>query len=153
MATESRTLSVHIDNSAAEVYAYASQPAHLPSWAPGLGGGVEQIDGRWYVLTGAGRLGLDFAPPNQYGVLDHDVTLPSGEVVYNPMRVLADGPGGSGGCEVVFTLRRLSGMTDAEFERDAAAITTDLVRLKGVMENGAGGGGSVGGGAGGGSAA
>lgn len=136
MAIESRHLSVHIDRSAAEVYAYASDPARLPEWAAGLGSAVEKIDGRWYVETGAGRLGLDFAPPNTYGVLDHDVTLPSGEVVYNPMRVLADAAGGAGGCEVVFTLRRQPEMTGEDFEHDAAAITADLVRLKALIEGG-----------------
>ena len=37
---------------------------------------------------------------HDHGVLDHDVTLPSGETVHNPMRVIPDGDG----CEVVFTL-------------------------------------------------
>jgi hypothetical protein len=148
MAIESRHLTVHLDRSAVEVYAYASQPTHLPAWAPGLGSAVEQVEGRWYVQTGMGRVGLEFAPPNAFGVLDHDVTLPSGEVVYNPMRVIADAAGGSGGCEVVFTLRRQAGMSDAEYERDAAAVAADLARLKRVVEdggvgrNGAGGSGS-----------
>ncbi len=44
-----------------------------------------------------GRVALAFVPRNDFGVLDHDVTLPSGETVYNPMRVIADGTG----CEVV----------------------------------------------------
>jgi hypothetical protein len=56
--------------------------------------------------------------------------LPSGGVVYNPMRVIA----GRNGCEVVFTLRRRPGMSDAEFEEDAAAVAADLGRLKQVME-------------------
>ena len=136
MDTESRHLSVHVDRSAAEVYAYASDPARLPEWAAGLGSAVEQIEGRWYVQTGMGRIAVDFAPPNAYGVLDHEVTLPSGEVVYNPLRVLADAAGGAGGCEVVFTLRRQTGLSDEEYERDTAAVTADLVRLKGLMEGG-----------------
>ncbi|HEX4791491.1 MAG TPA: hypothetical protein VH372_23715 [Actinospica sp.] len=90
------------------------------------------------IQTGVGRVGLGFAPPNAFGVLDHDVTLPSGEVVYNPMRVIADAAGGSGGCEVVFTLRRQAGMSDAEYERDAAAVAADLARLKQAVEDGVG---------------
>ena len=67
---------------------------------------------------------------NDYGVLDHDVTLPSGEIIYNPMRVTKDGSGS----EVVFTLRRLPGMSDEDFERDAKAVAADLARLKQVLE-------------------
>jgi hypothetical protein len=48
------------------------------------------------------------------------------------MRVLADGAGS----EVVFTLRRLPQLSDEEFERDAAAVSADLVALKRVVEAG-----------------
>jgi hypothetical protein len=56
--------------------------------------------------------------------------LPSGEIIYNPVRVISDGSG----CEVVFTLRRLPGMSDEEFARDANAVAADLTRLKRVLE-------------------
>ena len=100
MATESRHIGDWIGLPADDVYDYASDPANLPRWAPGLGSSVENSAGRWFVQTSMGRVGFAFVPRNEYGVLDHDVTLPSGEVVYNPMRVIPDGHG----CEVVFTL-------------------------------------------------
>jgi len=137
MTTSTRHLTVHIDRPASAVYAFASDPAHLPMWAAGLGSAVEQSDGRWYVETAGGRVGVDFAPANQFGVLDHDVTLPSGEIVYNPMRVVADGAGGSGGCEVVFSLRRQPEMTDDDFDRDATLVSADLDQLKAVLEKSA----------------
>ncbi len=130
MSVESRHLSAWIDRPAGEVYDYASDPANLPRWAPGLGSAVEQVDGRWYVESPMGRVGFAFVPRNQYGVLDHDVTLPSGEVFYNPMRVIAGGDG----CEVVFSLRRMPGMSDDEYARDAAAVSADLASLKRVLE-------------------
>jgi hypothetical protein len=132
MRFESKHLSERIDRPAREVYEFAVEPANLPRWAPGLGSAVEQADGRWFVQTSAGRLGLAFAPRNDFGVLDHDVTMPSGEVVYNPMRVIVDGDG----CEIVFTLRRREGMTDEEFAADAQAVAADLARLKRLMEVG-----------------
>jgi hypothetical protein len=129
MASESKHIGERIDRPADEVYEYASDPANLPRWAPGLGSSVEKVDGRWFVETSMRRVGFAFVPRNEYGVLDHDVTLPSGEVVYNPMRVIPDGAGS----EVVFTLRRRLGMTDEEFRRDADAVAADLARLKQVL--------------------
>ncbi len=132
MSTESRHLSVHIDRPVADVYAFVSDPAHLPLWAPGLGTSVVRADGHWFVETPAGRARVTFAPSNEYGVLDHEVVTPSGETVYVPLRAIADGLG----CEVVFTVRRSPGMTDAEFDRDAGLVMADLARLKTVMEAG-----------------
>ena len=82
--------------------------------------------------SGAGRRGRGvFAPTNEFGVLDHLVRLPSGEAVYNPMRVIA----GERACEVAFTLRRSPGMSDEDFRADVAAVATDLARLKQVLED------------------
>jgi hypothetical protein len=127
---QSRHLSVYIDRPVSRVYAFASDPANLPQWAPGVGSSVAQMDGAWFVETPEGRVRVTFAPHNDYGVLDHEVLPPSGETVYVPMRAIADGDG----CEVIFTLRRIAGMTDAEFERDTALINGDLTLLKEVLE-------------------
>ena len=130
MPSESRQISESIDRPAAQVYDYAADPAHLPEWAPGLGRSVENVDGRWFVETPAGRAGFAFVERNEFGVLDHEVTLPSGDVIYNPMRVVPNGDG----CEVVFSLRRLPGMSSEDFERDAGLVQADLTRLKQVLE-------------------
>jgi hypothetical protein len=130
MTLESRHLSERMGRSAKEVYAYACDPANLPRWAPGLGDSVEQVGGQWFADTPAGRVRLGFAPRNDFGVLDHYVTLESGDVIYVPMRVIPD----ESGSEVLFTLRRQPGMTDAEFEADAEAVMADLARLKNLLE-------------------
>jgi hypothetical protein len=132
MTAESLHIGTRIDRPAAAVYDYASNPANLPAWATGLGASVEEVDGRWLAESPMGRVEVAFAARNPYGVLDHDVTLPSGETVHNPMRVIVDGPA----CEVVFTLRRRAGVTDAELRADAAAVAADLARLKRVLEHG-----------------
>jgi hypothetical protein len=46
------------------------------------------------------------------------------------MRVTVDGDG----CEIVFTLRRQPGMSDADFDRDAKAVLADLTTLKRLLE-------------------
>ncbi|MFJ4713313.1 SRPBCC family protein [Streptomyces sp. NPDC088785] len=129
--TGSRHIDVRIRRTADQVYAYAADPLNLPSWAHGLGGTIEEIDGRWIADSSPlGRVEVRFVPRNDLGVLDHDVTLPSGETVHNPVRVIADGDGS----EVVFTLRRRPGTSDADFERDADTVAADLDRLRTLVE-------------------
>ena len=130
MTSGSRHISERIARPADEVYDYAADPANLPQWAPGLGSSVEKIDGQWFVETSQGRVGFAFAQRNEYGVLDHYVTSPSGEVVYIPLRVIADGSGS----EVVFTLRRRPGLSDQDFKADADAMAADLSRLRQLLE-------------------
>ncbi len=129
---ESRHIGVSIDRPADEVYDYVSSPANLPAWAAGLGASVERLGDRWIAQSPMGPVVVAFAERNGHGILDHDVTLPSGETVHNPMRVLADGSG----CEVVFTLRRRQGMSAEDFERDADAVAADLAALKQILECG-----------------
>jgi Polyketide cyclase / dehydrase and lipid transport len=128
--SESLHLSTHVARRAAEVYAFVADPAHLPKWAAGLSGSIEQRDGRWFAEAPMGEVEVRFVDDNQYGVLDHDVTLPDGTTVTNPMRVIADGDE----CEVVFTLRRGPGVTDEELAADEAAVRSDLATLKKLLE-------------------
>lgn len=125
----SQDIALAIDRPAAEVADYARQPGNLPAWAAGLADGIEEIDGRWFASSPMGRVEVRFTS-DEPGVLDHDVVLPSGEAVHNPMRVVDDVEG----CRVVFTLHRRPGMSDEEFAADAAAVTADLARLRGVVE-------------------
>ena len=130
MSAESRHVSERISRPAAEVYEYVVDPANIPNLAQGLGASVENVDGRWFVETGSGRVEVAFAERNEFGVLDHDVTLPSGEVVSTPLRVVPDGSGS----EVVFTVRRQPEMSDEDFARDAGLVQADLTRLKRILE-------------------
>lgn len=118
----SRHVGVWIDATPEAVYEIASDPHRLSMWAAGLADPT---------LRDAD---VEFAPHNAFGVLDHVVRLPSGEQVYNPMRVIPAGAG-EPRCEVVFTLRRRPGISDAEFEADAAAVTADLVTLRRLVED------------------
>jgi hypothetical protein len=132
MASESRHLSVPIRRPAEQVYRYVTDPANLPAWAVGLGGSIEQVGDDWFADSPMGRVQVRFVPDNPFGVTDHDVTLPTGETVRNPMRVLPDG---TDGCELVFTVRRQPAMTEAEFAADCAAVTADLATLRDLLES------------------
>ena len=103
MGSRTQHISIGIDRPAGEVYDFAADPLNLPMWAAGLAGSRVEHDGEhWFTESPMGRVTITFAPRNDFGVLDHDVTVPSGETVYNPLRVIRDGDG----CEVVFTIRQ-----------------------------------------------
>jgi len=74
---------------------------------------------------------VTFVEENDFGVVDHYVT-PAPEVeVYVPMRVLSNGSGS----EVIFTLFRLSEMSDEQFAEDVGMVERDLETLKIVLES------------------
>ena len=126
----SRHLSRVIAASPRTVYDYARDPDHLPLWAAGLASSPATLEGDALVVDSPmGRVTVRFVERNDLGVLDHDVTLPSGAVVTNPMRVLPHPEG----AEVLFTVRQLDA-SDEEFDRDAALIEADLRTLARLIE-------------------
>jgi hypothetical protein len=132
---DSRHVSVWIQADPEAVYEFAADPKTWSKWAAGLAeGGLRQTADGWVADSPMGTVTVEFAPPNEFGVLDHVVRLPSGEAVYNPLRVI---PGGVGEprCEVLFSVRRRAGMTDAEFDADAATVAADLDALRRLLED------------------
>lgn len=128
-------MSVWIEAAPGAVYEFAADPQTWSKWAAGLAeGGLRQTADGWMADSPMGQVTVEFAPPNEFGVLDHVVRLPSGETVYNPLRVI---PGGVGEarCEVLFTVRRRAGMTDADFDADTAAVAADLETLRQLLED------------------
>jgi hypothetical protein len=73
---------------------------------------------------------VKFVEKNKFGVLDHDVILPSGVKVSNPMRVFPN----NDGSELVFTLYHRPDISDQEFAQDAKWVEGDLARLKTLLE-------------------
>ncbi len=132
---ESRHVSIWIRAAPAAVYEFAADPHTWRRWAAGLAeGGLRQTANGWVADSPMGEVTVEFAPPNEFGVLDHVVRLPSGEAVYNPLRVI---PGGMGEprCEVLFTVRRRAGMTVAQLDADASAVAADLDTLRRLLED------------------
>ena len=93
----------------AQVMAVAADSHRLPEWASGLSSDA-QVE--WQIDV-------------ERGILDHAVTLPDGTAVHIRLRVepRADG------CELVFSVPRLPGMTDEQWRSDAQAVAADLRRL------------------------
>ena len=130
MLLETRSVTVSIARSAAEVYAFAHPPEAFPKWAAGLGAGLTRDGDRWIAHGPDGDVTVRFSPENAYGVLDHWVTLPDGVELSIPLRVVANGDG----AEVTLTLFRAPGMDDAAFERDQGMVAKDLATLKRLLE-------------------
>lgn len=126
-----QTLHVTINRPCDEVYAFLSQPENFPLWAKGLANSLRREDEDWVADTPQGRIHIRFSAPNAFGVLDHWVTLPDGDVVYVPLRALAN----RRGTEVIFTLFRQPDMDDALFARDAGLVNADLQALKRLLES------------------
>jgi hypothetical protein len=125
-----RTISVSINKSLAEVYAFAHTPENFMQWASGLATTLHKEGDVWIADTPGGKATVLFSEPNSFGVLDHWVTLPDAQEIYIPLRVIAN----DDGSEVSLTLFRLSQMNDAAFERDAATVKHDLGVLKRILE-------------------
>ena len=125
-----QNVTVSIERPPKTVYEFITDGANIPRWAAGLGGTSSREGQSWVVDGPLGTVRVRFAESNQLGVADHDVTLPDGQSVHNPIRVLPNAAGSS----VIFTLFRRPPATQAEFERDAATVRQDLETLRGLLE-------------------
>ncbi|UPG67886.1 SRPBCC family protein [Gordonia hongkongensis] len=126
----SRHVSVVINAEPAKVYDFAAEPDNLPRWAAGLAKSeVVRRGDELLVESPMGTVAVRFVPRNGHGVVDHEVVLPTGDTVLNPLRVLAHPEG----AEVVFTIRQLA-MSDDEFDRDTQMVEKDLAQLKSLLE-------------------
>ncbi|MBS3136685.1 SRPBCC family protein [Candidatus Woesearchaeota archaeon] len=130
MTFKSQHISISINCPVDEVYEFASNPINIPKWAAGLSSSIEIVNGVVIAESPIGKVRVKFSDENPFGILDHDVTLPSGEVIYNPMRVIQN----SNGSELIFTLYKREGMSDKMFSEDVEMIKHDLEKLKALLE-------------------
>ena len=126
-----RNISVSIERDWREVYEFAHLPENFPRWATGLAAFLRKDGEQWVTDTPEGEVRVRFTPRNDFGVLDHFVTLATGVQIHVPLRVVANGSGS----EVILTLFLLPGMTDEIVERDADLVSNDLRALKRLLES------------------
>lgn len=129
--SEARTESVTVRRDAAAVYEHLAEPTNFPRWSLFIKAIVPDGDG-WIAKTPDAKVRIRFAPQNAFGIVDHWVKVNADLEVYVPLRVVANGAES----EVLFTVFRLAGMSDQQFEDDLALVRTDLGRLKAVLEGG-----------------
>ena len=127
---ESRTIGVSISRERDEVYQFLAEPANFPLWASGLCKSIRPHGELWIAETRRGPVKVRFTAPNAFGIVDHYVSASSDSEIYVPMRVIANGAG----CEVLLTLFRQPGMSDAKFGEDVHWVERDLQVLKTRLE-------------------
>ncbi len=132
MTNEARIIHLSINRPWRDVYEFAHRPQNMQLWAAGLARGLVCDGDEWIADGGAvGDVRVRFCPANAFGVIDHWVRLADGTVVFNALRVVANGDG----CEVMFTLLRQQNMNDAAFDHDANLVRRDLEKLKVLLES------------------
>lgn len=114
------------------VYDFARQMDKLPLWASGLAAGVTQENGEWFTQSPMGRVKVEMVPHNDLRVLDHEVTLPNGVKVHNAFRVTP----ALEYSVLTFVVLKMPGTTEEDFAKDVAHVTSDLQKLRQLLEGG-----------------
>ena len=130
MTCQAKNISISINSPKDTVYQFASNPENFSKWLAFVKSVSKISENVWNAETTLGTIQIELTPKNPFGVIDHVVKLPDGNTVTNPLRVIAN----NNGSEVIFTLLKLPGKTDAAFEEDAALVDADLKKLKELLE-------------------
>jgi hypothetical protein len=127
---EALTLGISIGRPWQQVYDAIWRPEDFPRWASGLSTSSLEKDGdSWRAAGPEGTVRIRFTDHNPFGVMDHYVDTGDGPEVYVPMRVIANGDG----AEILLTLFRQPGMSDAKLAADAEWVRRDLLALRALL--------------------
>ncbi|MFT4203770.1 MAG: hypothetical protein QM610_07605 [Chitinophagaceae bacterium] len=133
MSFITKHISITINKPVNEVYQFIVNAENLSKWATGLGGSsIRKINEEWIADSPMGLIKIKFADKNEFGVLDHTITLPNSSKFYVPMRVVSN----DGASELIFTSFKLTDMSAEQFENDNNIVKADLEKLKEILENG-----------------
>lgn len=127
---ESEIITITIDRSFERGASFLVVPENFAHWAAGMGTPKENHGDEWTVVTPVGDAKVVFSPANDFGVVDHTVFLPDGQIVHVPVRAVRNGDM----TDVQLTLFRQPTMSDADFERDKGLVRQDLKTLKAYLE-------------------
>lgn len=129
---KSVNISIAIECPVEKAYDFISEPKNLTLWAAGLADkSLTKIGEEWVTHSPMGIVKIRFVDKNPFGVVDHYVTLPTGQISYNPLRIVKNNQGS----EVIFTLFRMPEAADESFALDRAMVQKDLEKLKSILES------------------
>lgn len=87
MATmTARIIHTSIERDWREVYAFMADHEKMPLWATGLSSGLTRDGDEWIAPGPLGNARVRFVADNEFGVVDHLVTLDNGARVHNALR-------------------------------------------------------------------
>jgi hypothetical protein len=115
---------------ARQVIAFLVDVHNWMAWAPWIRSVSRTSERGWTLETDVGPMAVRFVEQNPLGVLDHEVTLPSGTGALNSMRVLANGSGS----ELIMVVFQSPEVSSDQFARDVEAVRDDLARIKTLSE-------------------
>lgn len=124
------TVSLMLDAQAEDVYAFIAKPENLPHWAPNLCEATTKLGDQWLLQTPAGPVKFCFTEPDTFGVLDHRLTLASGEEIFVAMCVSTQAKGS----EISITVPRDPALSEQQFAQDLQRVEQDLYTLKCIVE-------------------
>jgi hypothetical protein len=129
----SRVIKVAIARPYAEVYDFLTDPLNFARWASMPGTDVEPVGGNdWLVEVPRGQITIRFSPRNNYGVLDYQTFPVGGDGgPVTPVRLYPN----EEGAELALTWFQRPGVSDERFESDCEWVTSDLARLKTLIES------------------
>lgn len=130
MTFQTTNITISINDSKQKVYQFASNPENFPKWLAFVKSVSKKSDRVWIAESDLGKIEIELSPENEFGILDHEVKLPDGTKVYNPLRIIENGKGS----EVIFTLFKMPNKTEEEFNADSNLVKADLKTLKDILE-------------------
>lgn len=125
-----KNISISINSPNEKVYQYVSNAENFPEWLAFVKKINKKSDTVWNVESDLGNIEIQLCTKNEFGIVDHIVTLPDGSKIKNILRVIEN----SEGSEVIFTLFHLPEKTEKEFNNDADLVRADLKTLKILLE-------------------
>ena len=127
---DAQTTSVSVDRPWRVLYEEIWRPETFPRWASGLSRSpLTKAGDRWTAAGPDGIVCIRFTDHNAFGVMDHVVQVRGGPEIHIPLRVIPN----EAGAEVVLTLFRQPGMSDAKFLADLEWVRRDLRTLQALF--------------------
>ena len=113
-----------------QVFDFLADVNNWKTWAPWVRGVAKSSARDWTIEIDGGALHLHFVEANSLGILDHTVTLASGDTIYNAMRVSPN----ASGSELSMIVLQTPPATSTQFEQDVQSVRDDFGRIKRVVE-------------------
>lgn len=124
------TMSTFIQAAPAKVVEFLGNPQNLPRWAVGFAKAVRTENGKWFVTTGAGEVGVRIEADSRSGAVDFVMSPLPGVEMAARSRAVANGDG----TEYIFTQFQFPDMPDEVFEKNVKALQHEFTVLRALLE-------------------